>query len=224
MMSILLILSQSMSVAGPYDYQNMVQTWMCVSVTTHGDEWWRHQMETFSASLAICVGNSPASGEVPSQRPVTRSFDVFFDLCLNKRLRKQSCGWWFETLSRPLWRHGNVAKWNPRWNFKKAIATNVAHDTTMQNLVYTPKQDILQRGSGFVMGPCGVWGRGLFTCLLYVSILLASKCILHKLAWKFDIMENSFLYCVNILIATNDIIILPLKYFNLLYFSLSRLE
>ena len=38
--------------------------------------WWRHQMETFSALLAICVGNSPATGEFPAQRPVTRSFDV----------------------------------------------------------------------------------------------------------------------------------------------------
>ena len=44
---------------------------------------------------------------IPSQRPVTRSFDVFFDLNLNKRLSKQSCGWWFETPSRPLWRHCN---------------------------------------------------------------------------------------------------------------------
>ena len=69
--------------------------------------WWRHQMETFSALLAICAGNSPASGEFPAQRPVTRSFDVFFDLCLNKRLRKQSRGWWFETLSGPLLRHCN---------------------------------------------------------------------------------------------------------------------
>ena len=69
--------------------------------------WWRHQMETFSALLAICAGNSPASGEFPAQKPVTRSFDVFFDLCLNKRLRKQSWGWWFETPSRPLWRHCN---------------------------------------------------------------------------------------------------------------------
>ena len=69
--------------------------------------WWRHQMETFSALLALCVGNSPVTGEFPSQRPVTRSFDVFFDLRLNKRLSKQSWGWWFETLSRPLWRHRN---------------------------------------------------------------------------------------------------------------------
>ena len=51
--------------------------------------WWRHQMETFSALLAICAGNSPVSGEFSAQRPVTRSFDVFFDLCPNKQLSKQ---------------------------------------------------------------------------------------------------------------------------------------
>ena len=70
--------------------------------------WWRHQMETFSAVLAICAGNSPVPGEFPAQRPVTRSFDVLFDLRPNKRLSKQSWGWWFETLSRPFWRHRNV--------------------------------------------------------------------------------------------------------------------
>ena len=46
-------------------------------------QWWRHQMETLSALLALCAGNSPVTGEFPSQRPVTRSFDVFFDLCMN---------------------------------------------------------------------------------------------------------------------------------------------
>ena len=64
-------------------------------------------METFSALMAICAGNSPVTGEFPAQRPVTRSFDVFFHLRLNKRLSKQSWGWWFETPSRPLWRHCN---------------------------------------------------------------------------------------------------------------------
>ena len=131
-------------------------------VTGHlwgGGTWWRHQMETFSALLAICAGNSPVPvnsphkgqwrrvlmfslictwinvwknnretgdfrrhsthydvivmnspvpGEFPTQRPVTRSFDVFFDLHLNKEMSKQSWGWWFETLSRPLWCHCNV--------------------------------------------------------------------------------------------------------------------
>ena len=55
----------------------------------------------------LCVGNSPVTGEFPSQRPMTRSFEVFFDLSPNKRLSKQSWGWWFETPSRSLWRHCN---------------------------------------------------------------------------------------------------------------------
>ena len=67
--------------------------------------WWRHQMETFSALLAICPGNSPVTGEFPAQKPVAHSFDVFFDLRLTKRLSKQWWGWWFETPSCPLWRH-----------------------------------------------------------------------------------------------------------------------
>ena len=40
----------------------------------------RHQMETFLALLAFCAGNSPVTGEFPTQRPVTRSLDVFPDL------------------------------------------------------------------------------------------------------------------------------------------------
>ena len=48
-------------------------------------------METFSTLLALCEGNSPVTGEFLSQMPVTRSFDVFLDLRLNKRLSKQSC-------------------------------------------------------------------------------------------------------------------------------------
>ena len=50
---------------------------------------WRHRMETLvSALLALYAGNSPVTGEFPSQRPMTRSFDVFFDLRLNQRLKK----------------------------------------------------------------------------------------------------------------------------------------
>ena len=56
--------------------------------------WWRHQMEIFSTLLAFGVGNSQGTGEFPAQRPVTRSFDVSFDLRLNTRLCKQSWGWW----------------------------------------------------------------------------------------------------------------------------------
>ena len=69
--------------------------------------WWLHQMETYHTLLALCTGNSPFTGEFPSQRPKTRSSDVFFDLRLNKRLSKQSWGWRFKTPSRSLWRHDN---------------------------------------------------------------------------------------------------------------------
>ena len=71
-------------------------------------------METFSALLAIFVGNSPVTGEFPAQRPVTRNFDVFLDLRLKKHLSKQSWGSWFGTLSRSLWRHynGETASFN----------------------------------------------------------------------------------------------------------------
>ena len=50
---------------------------------------------------------SPITNEFPSQRPVTQSFDVFFDLRLNTRLSIHSWGWWFEMPSRSLWRHCN---------------------------------------------------------------------------------------------------------------------
>ena len=60
----------------------------------------------FRVTGPLC-GEFTGPGEFPTQRPVTRSFDVFFDLRLNKRLSKHSWGWWFETLSWSLWRHHN---------------------------------------------------------------------------------------------------------------------
>ena len=51
-----------------------------------------------------CKGNWPVTGEFPADRPVARSFDVFFDLRQNKRVSKQWRGWWFETPSHSLWR------------------------------------------------------------------------------------------------------------------------
>ena len=51
--------------------------------------WWRHQMETFSALLALCAGNSSFTGEFPTQRPATRSFEVSFDVRLNQHLSNQ---------------------------------------------------------------------------------------------------------------------------------------
>ena len=56
----------------------------------------------------VTAGNSSVTGEFPSHRLVTWSFDVFFDLRLNKWLSKQLRRRWFETPSRSLWRHCNV--------------------------------------------------------------------------------------------------------------------
>ena len=94
--------------------------------------WWRHQIETSSALLAFCAGNSLV--KFPSKRLVTRS-DVFVHLCLNRRLSKQWWGWWFETQSRPLWRHccvfplllcstwcGHLMFWKSFWVFVLHIA------------------------------------------------------------------------------------------------------
>ena len=69
--------------------------------------WRRHQMELLSASLALCAGNSPVPGDFPSQRPETRSFNIFFDLRLNILLSKQSWCRSSKTPSRSLWRHCN---------------------------------------------------------------------------------------------------------------------
>ena len=68
--------------------------------------WWHHQMQTFPRCWPF-VRESTVTGEFPAQMPVTRSFDVFFDLCWNKRLSEQSRRRWFETPLLPLWRHCN---------------------------------------------------------------------------------------------------------------------
>ena len=66
-------------------------------------------MKSSNGNIFIITGsfseNSLVTGEFPSKRPVTQSFDVFFDLHQNTRLSKQSRRRWFETLSRSLWRH-----------------------------------------------------------------------------------------------------------------------
>ena len=80
---------------------------VCDSKHYHSDviKW-----DTFSVLLASCVGNPPVTGEFPAQRPVTQSFDVFFDLRLTKRVSKKSWGWWFETPLYPSWRRCNDSK------------------------------------------------------------------------------------------------------------------
>ena len=73
---------------------------------------YQHMMTSSNGNIfrvtGLCAGKSPVPGEFPAQRPVTRSFGVFFDLRLNKRLSKQSWGWWYATPSHSLsWRQCN---------------------------------------------------------------------------------------------------------------------
>ena len=82
-------------------------TWKCrLRNDGHFVSMWKH-WNIFRVT-GPCARNSPVTGEFPAQRPVTRSFDVFFDLRLKKRLSKQSWGWWFEKPSCSLWRHCNL--------------------------------------------------------------------------------------------------------------------
>ena len=100
----------------------MHNEFVCAGVRRFDDDV-SHQMEIFSALLALSAGKSPVTGEFPSQRPLTQSFDVFLDLRLsfdvfldlrlNKRLSKQSWSWWSETPSRSLWRHSS-GRWFSR--------------------------------------------------------------------------------------------------------------
>ena len=88
-------------IAGFITYVQHIQHWIVItlSVARHdGIIKWSH----FRVTGHLC-GEFTVTDEFPTQRPVTRSFDLH----LNKRLSKQSWGWWFETLSRPLWRHCN---------------------------------------------------------------------------------------------------------------------
>ena len=69
--------------------------------------WIFTMMTSSNRTLFRGTGRSPATGEFPSHRPVTRSFDVFFDLHRNKRFSKPWWGWWLKTPSRSLRRHCN---------------------------------------------------------------------------------------------------------------------
>ena len=100
--------------------------------TLHHSTWWRHQIETFSVLLALCLGNSMVTRKFPAQRPVTRSFGVFFDSRLNKRLSKQSR---FETSPRVLWRRCNdEAKMDTLCNHYQSMGINIVTKSVAQEI------------------------------------------------------------------------------------------
>ena len=89
---------------GPH--KSMKLCWLAESKHKQYWSWWRHQMKHFPRNWPFVRGihrspvNSPHKGQ-------WRGALMFTLICPNKRLSKHSGGWWFETLSSPLWRHRN---------------------------------------------------------------------------------------------------------------------
>ena len=96
---------------------------------------WKH----FHVTGPLC-GEFTGPGEFPAQRPVTRSFDVFSDLRLNKRLSKQPWSWWFETPPWSLWRHCNVIAAGDIRQLADVISTVMATIRFKSHTMYTPDQ------------------------------------------------------------------------------------
>ena len=109
----------------------------------HGTRW-LNMMTSSNRNIFRVTGHLCGEFTAPRWIPRTKasdasSFEVFFDLRLNKRLSKQSWGWWFETPWRPLSRHTNESPWVPKrvgrlnyiyrqreglnWLFPRAIKT-----------------------------------------------------------------------------------------------------
>ena len=123
-------------------------------------------MERCSALQAICEGNSPVTGEFPLERPAARSFDVFFDLRLNKRLSKQSWGWWFETPSRSLWRHCNGTGSFSMWRrHRGSSVSNLRNNTACLACFVTATIVLIVVHSAYVH----VFSYHTFICCIYSS-------------------------------------------------------
>ena len=134
----------------------------------------------------LCAVPTTVTGEFPSQKPVTRIFDVFFDLRPNKRSGKESWGWWFGTPLCSLWRYCNVnrsADWYgsglfPKWSSIYDMGAQFSIAVTQWRHMAT--YSAVNIGSGNYLNRCR---------------LMISKCPWHssecnfnhqslKLAWK----------------------------------------
>ena len=120
--------------------------WTSFLVAICYTSWWRHRMETFSALLAICIRNSLVTGEFPTQRPVTWSFDVFFGVRLNKRLSKQ---WWDAGDLRRHRAHYYVTVMSTLcWGFMKNWHTPLRHDNHLSLIMLSSSRHRSRNISG----------------------------------------------------------------------------
>ena len=93
------------------------QFWLCLAWLLYRAYVRQGNIMMTSSNWNIFRVTGHLCGEFTGPRwiPLTKTSDAelwcFFDLRLNKRISKQSWGWWFETQARPLWRHCND-NWN----------------------------------------------------------------------------------------------------------------
>ena len=147
----------------------------------------------FRVTGPLC-GEFTGPGEFPTQRPVKRSFDVFFDLHLNTRLSKQPWGWWFETLSWLLWRHCNVASCISD-TMNVWLLDGFGNVTT-----YEYKWMLLWNNAQLRLYWCSCWGNinismvKIFSCSYQTSICLYFTCVAistHKIVSTFHALLDN---------------------------------
>ena len=144
-------------------------------------------MEAFSVLLALCAENWMVTGEFPSSRQVPRSFGVFFDVRLNKRLSKQSRRRWFGTQSRSLWRHciAIYALYFISYNFVFPIARWCSRQSIprSQNTCI-----ILRRYCMHIFYRCHRFYDGCFLCYYCRDLVVNDTCWLLPMLNKIYIM------------------------------------
>ena len=136
-------------------------------------------METFSALPALCAGNSPVTGEFPSQK--SASFDIFFGL--NKQLSKQSWGWWFETPSRSLWRHCSGST--------RCLRTIHAHMGWVDSLTH-----VMEMNRHWLRNVFFLWGRHVFSI---TDPLWGKSSVSQRLCLEKDMFPNLKKMCIQLI-------------------------
>ena len=119
----------------------------------------------FRVTGHLC-GEFTGPGEFPAQRPVTRSLDVLFDLRLNKQLSNQSWGWWFEMLSRPLWRQCNVAnltRYHPYYTTIKCLFLGLRENRIIDDNLLFPYFKNIHRQEKMEYSTCAATDNELST-------------------------------------------------------------
>ena len=145
----------------------------------------------------------------PAQRPVTRSFDVFFDMRLNKWLSKQWWCWWFETPSRPLWR--KMAQYRISLTLESSVQSGpcfntkrLSYEFRRSHCEYNPRGVCLVSGKNDV-SPLVIWNcdcnnnkkidRQLYICV-FVCALIADSLWLSAIGNSCGICSCIFPYSI----------------------------